>query len=149
MLDVGHYQYLILAGRLLSAPNARSARYLGPRSFRASSIFAARPRSCSPSLLLLQILELLHSCAKSAKLDEMARIEKQLVHARHIVDGHPLFQEIVQVLERILTPVPHMAKAEHSPAIAVDEALLKAGPLRIQKPIKHRSIRKRKRNIPL
>src|SRR5882757_3139753 len=69
-------------------------------------------RGCDSPLVTSQIRQPLVACTQPGQLDEVLRIEEQLVHLPHFIDSDSLgpAHQIVQVLERVLRPVADMMK---------------------------------------
>src|SRR5688572_22320539 len=71
--------------------------WVTPRPFRSSEVDEVAPAGPEP-----------------AQLDEVLRVQEQLVHLPHLVDGQPLgpAQQVVEVLEGVLGSVTHVVEAE-------------------------------------
>src|SRR4051794_5677467 len=98
------------------------------------------PRSSNDALS--QVHQLSPSGAQARELDEVLRVEEQLVHLPELIDRKTLgtAQERVEVLERVLGSVADMVEAEDTPRSGVDDALLQAGELRLGEGVEHRPL---------
>src|SRR5580693_9047200 len=77
-----------------------------------------------------------------AELDEVLRVEEQLVQLGHVVHGEALGppDQVVDVLEGVLGAVPDVMRAEDLAAVRVDDELEPAGQDRPGERVEHRPL---------
>src|SRR5258707_1270368 len=123
-------------GYVLAASN--SSRPTFPA--RLGSFSSAR--GCDSPLVTSQIRQPLVAGAQPGQLNEVLRVEEQLVHLPHFIDSDSLgpAHQVVQVLECVLRPVADMMKTDDLAGVPVDNAFLQAGELRLEECVQHRAL---------
>src|ERR1700676_291258 len=96
-----------------------------------------------------QVAQIGRASAQTGELNEMLRIEEELVHAPHLVNGDSprTPHQVVEILESVLRPVTNMMEAQHAARVTIDNRFLEPGQLWEHKGVEHRAFSTRKRDI--